>query len=215
MKSLIEQIEETTRGRVARAKLSPTDHRIRKRILRDFARSGRASTSAEIAGDLKLPEATVTKTIEVLQKLDLLSRKGDEIISAYPFSAVETRHKVVFGDGHAVYALCATDAFGVHFALNEATNIISRCPACEEEIRIAVKDGRIKSSEPEGVIEFVSNRERGKCTAENLCPFLNFFCSEEHLKAWRDRNPEYGSGEVYSLDQALHHGKIIFGNLLK
>lgn len=78
-----------------------------------------------------------------------------------------------------------------------------------------VKDGKIDSCNPEGIIEFVSNRERGECTAENLCPFINFFCSGQDLEEWRKKNSEYKNGEIYSLSDALEHGRIIFGNFLK
>jgi hypothetical protein len=53
------------------------------------------------------------------------------------------------------------------------------------------------------------------CTAEAVCPFINFFCSMEHLKKWRGQNVQNNSGEIYSLSEALEHGRIIFENLLK
>jgi len=37
----------------------------------------------------------------------------------------------------------------------------------------------------------------------------------EHLNNWRGDNPEYSEGEVYSLEEAMHYAKIIFGDLLK
>ena len=80
---------------------------------------------------------------------------------------------------------------------------------------VIVKRGRIDSYSPQGMIEFVSNRELGGCTAENLCPFINFFCSREHLKEWSELNPGYKNGETYSLNEALEHGRTIFGDLLK
>ena len=52
--------------------------------------------------------------IEKLHKADILTKEDDKIISAYPFSARATRHKVIFKDGHEVYALCVTDALGIH-----------------------------------------------------------------------------------------------------
>jgi hypothetical protein len=216
MKRLIERIGETVKGRMAEAKLTSREDEIRKYILSEFARNGRAPTSGEIVDGLRLSSVSiVNQTIEKLHKADILSMKGDNIISAYPFSAIDTRHKVIFGDGHEVYALCATDALGVHFALNEDIKVVSKCPECEKEMIIMVKDGQIDSGEPEGIIEFVSNRERGRCTAETLCPFINFFCSKKHLEEWKEKNPEYRSGEIYSLNEALEHGKTIFGDLLK
>lgn len=211
----MDRIRETVKGRLAEAKLTSLDDEIRKSVLREFARNGKSLTSGEIAGRLRISVETVDQAIEKLQKADILSSRGNKITSAYPFSADKTRHKVIFEDEHEVYALCATDALGVHFMLNENLIILSRCPECENEIKIAVKDGLIDFRNPDGIIEFVSNRERCGSIAETLCPFINFFCSNKHLEKWREKNPEYRDGEVYSLDDALEHGRIIFGDFLK
>ncbi|KCZ72930.1 SOS response transcriptional repressor, RecA-mediated autopeptidase [Candidatus Methanoperedens nitroreducens] len=216
MKRRMDTIGETVKGHIAEAKLSPLQDEIRKYILMRFVKDGRPPSPKEIMEELGLSSAdAVHQTIEKLQKFDIIMRKNDEIISAYPFSATETRHKVIFEDGHEVYALCATDALGIHFMLDKGITILSRCPECEKEMRIAVKDGKINSCNPEEIIEFVSDRERGGCTAETLCPFINFFCAREHLQEWRKKNPEFKYGEIYSLDEALEHGKTIFGNFLK
>lgn len=215
MKKQMDRIGETVKGRISEAKLTPLDDEIRKIILREFGRNGRPPTAGEFAGRLRLSIETVNQVIEKLQKADILSSRGDEITSAYPFSADKTRHKVIFEDGREVYALCAVDALGIHFMLNEDLIIMSRCPECEKEMKIAVKDGLIDFCNPVRIIEFVSNKERGRCTAETLCPFINFFCSTEHLEKWRDKNSEYRNGEVYSLEEALEHSRTIFGDLLK
>lgn len=182
----------------------------------EFANNGRAPHPEEIVDKLNLYSIdTVNKVIDKLQKADLLCQNGEEIISAYPFSVLETNHKVIFDDGHEVYALCATDALGIHFMLNKDITILSRCPECEREIRIKVKNHQIDSYVPDGLIEFVSNIQRCSCTAKNLCPYINFFCSEKHLNEWREKNLQHKSGEIYSLNEALEHGRTIFADLLK
>jgi len=194
-------IEETVKGRIFKAKLSPLEDEIRKYILREFARNGRPPFPEEIMKGLRLSSVdAVNQTIEKPEKADILSRRGDKIASAYPFSTAKTRHKVIFEGGHVVYALCATDALGIHFMLEKDITILSKCPGCGKEIRI---------------VEFVGNRERGACIAETLCPFINFFCSEEDLKEWTENNSEYKNGEIYLLSDALEHGRIIFGDFLK
>lgn len=216
MKGLMDRIGETVKGQVTGAKLSPMESEIRKYILREFARNGRPPIPGEIVGGVdKSSIDIVNQTLEKLQQADILSRTGGEITSAYPFSANETHHKVIFSDGREVYALCSTDAMGIHFMLTEDITVLSRCPHCSGEMRIVVKDGQIDRYNPDGIIEFVGNRERCGCTAENLCPFINFFCSEKHLEEWMEENPEYKDGEIYSLNDALEHGKTIFGGFLK
>ena len=55
MKSLIDQIGETVRGRLAEARLSPAEEGARKYILKEFARTGKAPSDRTIAEAMKLP----------------------------------------------------------------------------------------------------------------------------------------------------------------
>ncbi len=216
MAGLMERIGESVRRRSAAAKLDLVEDEIRKFILWRFASTGNAPLLQEIREEMGLASMEfVSRTVEKLERADILTRKGGDIVSAYPFSAQKTRHRVVFAAGRRVYALCATDALGIHFMLNEPIIILSRCPWCEGEMEVAVKNGKIDSRKPEGMLEFVSERDRCGCTAETCCPYINFFCSGEHLMKWREKNPELRNGEAYSLSQALQHGKMIFEDFLR
>jgi len=215
MQRLIDRIGEAVRGRVAEAKFSLLEREIRKHILLTFADRGSPPSLDEIMKALNIFSVDVVrKTIGKFRKADILTTERDEIISAYPFSAVETRHKVIFENGHEVYALCATDALGIHFMTERNIAILSTCPECGKEIRIVVRNGKIDDSNPGGIVEFVSYRKSGECIAQSLCPFMNFFCSRKELNEWRENNREYGNGEIYSLHQALEPGKNIFGDFL-
>jgi len=215
-KRLMDQIGEMVRGRLAEARLSQSEDETRKYILKEFAKTGMPPSGKAITDAMRLPTLeSADKIVEKLHRADILTKEGDEIISAYPFSARATRHKVIFNDGHEVYALCATDALGIHFMLHKNITVQCICPECENEIKIEVKDGTVTSCVPEGVVEFVSSREDCGCTAKTFCPFMNFFCSEEHLEKWREENPTYGKGEKYQLYEVLEHGKYIFGDFLK
>ncbi len=216
VKGLIDEIGATVRGRLVEANLSQSENETRKYILKEFAKTGRPPAEKTIVEAMNLVSVeTVHRFIERLHKVDILTMEGGEIVSAYPFSAKQTRHKVVFPDGHEVYALCATDALGIHFMLGENIVVRSRCPECEGEMKIEVKDGKIAYCTPEGVIEFVSSGSDCGCTAKTFCPFMNFFCSHEHLDKWREKNPASSMGEIYQLQQVLEHGKYIFGDFLK
>ncbi len=208
------RIGESVRGHALAAGLDPLEDALRKFVLRWFAETGMAPSLREIGDTTGFPTEFVDRTVEKLERADILTRKDGEIVSAYPFSALKTRHRVVFADDRRTYALCATDALGISFMLNEPITILSRCPWCEGELEVAVTNGRIASRRPEGMLEFVSDRDRCGCTAETCCPYINFFCSGEHLEKWRESNPELAQGETYSLDEALRHGERIFGDLL-
>lgn len=215
-KSLMDQIGATVRGRMAEADLSQSENETRKYILREFARTGKPPAEKAIVEAMKLPSVeSVRRFIERLNEADILTVESGEIISAYPFSAKQTRHKVEFPDGHEIYSLCATDALGIHFMLGENVVVRSRCPECEGEIKIEVREGKIAFCEPASVVEFVSSGDHCGCTAKTFCPFMNFFCSKEHLTKWREKNPASAQGEMYQLHQVLEHGKYIFGDFLK
>jgi len=216
MKSLMDQIGATVRGRLAEANLTQSENETRKYFLKEFARTGKPPAEKTIVEAMKLPSIeSVRRFIERLHKADILTMEGGEIVSAYPFSAKQTRHKVAFPDGHEIYSLCATDALGIHFMLGESIAVRSRCPECEGEMKIEVKDGKVASCVPEGVVEFVSSGDHCGCTAKTFCPFMNFFCSKDHLEKWREKNPASAAGEMYQLQQVLEHGKYIFGDFLK
>jgi Cu(I)-responsive transcriptional regulator len=215
MTGLMDRIGETVKGNIIKAKLNPTEEAMRKYILGKFAQKGKAPSLAEIMMDLKLTSiATVNRSLAKLEKNDIVLRRDGELVSSYPFSARETRHRVIFEDGHEVYALCSTDALGIHFMLDENITVLSRCPETEKKITIIVKNGRIKSCNPGSTVEFVSQGESGCCTAETFCPHMNFFYSKEHLEKWREKNPKYRNGEIYLPDETLKHGKNIFGRFL-
>ena len=216
MKKLMDEIAESVTNRITESQLTPSEDAIRKYILREFARNGSPPSSEEITEGLRLSSVDfVNQAIEKLQEADILLRRGNKIISAYPFSALPTSNKVILKDGHKVYALCATDALGIHFMLNEDITVISTCPLCGKEMQIMVKGHQIDSYDTDSIIEFVSDVERYGCTAETNCPYMNFFCSTEHLEEWRDENPPYGNGEIYSLSDVLEYGRIIFADFLK
>ena len=214
--SLMDHIAESVRRRVAAANLTPLENGSRKFILEQFAARSKPPTMTALMKKMKLSSIReARRIIERLATADLLTKEGAKIISAYPFSAKATRHRVAFKDGHEVYAMCATDALGIHFMLNLPITVRSSCPACEKEIVIAIDKGRVVSSNTDGIVQFVSSSGKCGCTANIYCPYMNFFCSREHANAWREENHELGRGEFYSLQKTLEYGRHIFGPFLE
>lgn len=213
---LMEMIGESVRERIQKAELTPVEDDIRKCILRTFAKTGNPPKVKEIMETVTVSsKREVTRAIRKLRNADILATQADAIISAYPFSAVKTGHTIVFANGHSVNALCATDAMGVHFMLGKNITIRSRCPECGDEITLVLKDGRIASRNPAGAIEYVKIQNKCGCTAETCCPHINFFCRKGHLEQWKIKNPAFRNGEVYTLEEALEDGKMIFEDFLK
>jgi mercuric reductase len=224
MAHLKDIIGDTVRERCERAHLTPLEDEVRKCVLRVFAATGRPPDPGEIAEMLSgtpdipgispvIPEITVIQALAMLHAADILRLRGGAIVAAYPFSAAETRHLVVFSDGHAVNALCATDALGIHFMLGEDIIIRSLCPECGREIVIVLKNGKILSLDPPTAIEFVKARDRCGCHADACCPDLNFFCDADHLSRWQEQGYQSRDGVVVPLDEALEESRGIFEGL--
>lgn len=215
MTRLIDTIGQSVRDRCKNANLSPLEDEIRKAILRFFARTGNPPTVQEIVVIVGAPSDVVNRTIGKLRKADVLTTQAGVITSIYPFSAVKTRHTVVFADGHSVNALCATDALGIHFMLGEDIIFKTLCPECGREISIVLKGGRVVLRDPAGAVEYAKARDHYGCTAETCCPHINLFCGRDHVHQWRAKNPAFSDGEVYEIEEALEDGRMIFGEFLK
>jgi hypothetical protein len=72
----------------------------------------------------------------------VLSRDGNEVRMAMPFSAEPTSFEVS-GVGRRWYANCAWDALGIPAMLNCDARILSTCGDCGEEISIDVMGGAV------------------------------------------------------------------------
>ncbi len=216
MARLLGMIEASVADRYRRASLTPTEDAVRRCILREFALTGKPPTVPEIAAHLALPsETTVSPAVGKLEEADLLRTRDGEIVAAYPFSAGRTAHTVTFGDGRSVYALCATDALGIHFMLGEDLTVRSVCPACGHEVAVALESGRITAREPAGAVEYVKLDASSGCAAEARCPQINLFCGPEHVAAWTAERQQFSGGETFTLEEALEDGRTIFGDLMK
>ncbi len=216
MKNLIKTIGETVRKRLNKAGLTPHEGLVRETILKGFTEKGRAPSIKEIHERLNLSQDVVKNAIEGLARNDIIGRdRNGEIEYAYPFSSKPTLHRVVLKDGTRVFALCATDAFGISFMLKEDITILSCCPHCSGDITIILKDSAIASKRPNEVIEWISTKRGGDGrTAKACCPFMNLFCSESCLEEFKDNDPRYRVGELYTIEEVIEHGRWIFEDIL-
>lgn len=82
------------------------------------------------------------------EKRFIVRGSDNDVCFVYPVSGVSTAHRVTLADGRSFHAMCAIDALGSTFTLEQDTTIVSTCSQCGEPIRVAVSDGAIKSSHP-------------------------------------------------------------------
>jgi Alkylmercury lyase len=201
-------------GRARLARLSDAERDLYQWILRSFADGRRpdAATARETASRLGLePGDALAK----LAREDLVhcDARTDEIVVAYPFSGRSTPHRVRIGGRREVDAMCAIDALGIPFMLGEPTEIVSRDPLTEEEVRIWVDPGGAVRWEPEAAAVLAgSDRDEGSASAV-CCAFVNFFASLETAQRYLHETPAV-RGDVIAIPEAVEAGRTVFGDLL-
>ena len=209
-------IVDTVARRLAQANLSDLEDRARRYILWYFADTGRAPRLSELQRELQLPaEEDAAAILARLHDADLIVYDADttRIAAAYPFSGEPTGHRVEIGD-RTLHALCAIDALGIPFMLDAPGVIRSGCFWCHAPIGVHVEGGVVAAHWPASVVAWYHEKDSCGCTATSRCILINFFCSEDHLGAWRKANPGE-EGTALDLQEAMEAGRMIFGELLR
>lgn len=201
-------------GKTRLARLSEAERDFYRWILRAFAEGRRpdAAAARETASRLGLEP---DDALEKLAREDLVHRdaRTGEIVVAYPFSGRPTAHRVRIGRRPEVDAMCAVDALGIPFMLGEATEVVSRDPLTEEEVRIWLDPGRALRWEPDDAAVFAGGDCRGSTASAVCCAFVNFFASRESAERYLRESPAV-RGELLSIPEAVEAGRIVFGDLL-
>lgn len=87
----------------------------------------------------------VNETLEYFIKNNIMVVDEDKVNFIYPVSAHETMHIVKLEDGRELNAMCAIDALGVTHTFNQDTEINSICSVTGQEIKILIKDKKLKN----------------------------------------------------------------------
>jgi hypothetical protein len=185
-------------------------------ILLYFARTGQPPPQPAIQRVFEFTPEEIEHALDDLEAQRAIYRDPTTraILAAYPFSATPTAHRVVFDDGRAVFAMCAIDALGIPVMLNENVRIESQCAHCGQDIRIGVRQNALVEVAPRDVRVLRASGSKCCISALERCPVINFYCSPDHLGAWRASHPD-ARGHELALARALARGRAVFGSLLK
>lgn len=198
--------------------LSPEEDRVRIALLRMYAEQGRAPAIMDLAGRVGLSASQLQAVLTSLEARDVIVRDKDtsRIIGAYPFAEATTEHRVDLG-AQTLNAMCAIDALGIGAMYDRDIRIRSSCRMCGTSIEVAtLNSGReLAYWTPETAIVWFGIRYEHGCAANSLCKVLAFFCSDEHLAAWRQQQGEEARGFRLSMEEGLETGRAIFENSLK
>ncbi|WP_298108485.1 bifunctional organomercurial lyase/mercury(II) reductase MerBA [Bradyrhizobium sp.] len=190
----------------------PATDRVRVALLKLYAEEGRAPTTGALAERAGLSEAAIRPLLEELRRRDLVVLDGERIVGAYPFTDRNTGHRVTL-HGRVLNAMCAVDALGIGAMTDLDITIASCCRHCGAPIRIATRDqGRVLAqTEPPTAVMWQSVRYEGACAANSLCATTAFFCSDDHLSAWRREQAADEAGFRLSIEEGLEAGRALFG----
>ncbi len=123
--------------------------------------------------------------------------KGELVYGA---CLVETRHLVKLSNGASVHVACALDALIEGFFQN--VEIESSCPHCQQPISLKMTDRQVVAASPTSTVLWMGVSPRGEGpTIETICPYINFFASNDHAAQWREKNTDQ-VGALLNLQEA-------------
>ena len=190
----------------------PATDRVRVALLELYSEDGRTPTTGALAERAGLNETSVRTLLEELRRRDLVVLDGERIVGSYPFTDRDAGYRVTL-DGRVLNAMCAVDALGIGAMTDRDITIASRCRHCGAQIRIATRNqGRaLAQIEPRTAVMWQSVRYEGACAANSLCATTAFFCSDDHLSAWRRQQAGDEAGFRLSIEEGLEAGRALFG----
>ncbi|MBL8544839.1 MAG: alkylmercury lyase family protein [Hyphomonadaceae bacterium] len=185
--------------------------RVRVALLQLYVELGQAPTTDVLAQRAGLSEESVRPLLKELRRRDLAILDGDTITGAYPFTERDTGHRVTL-DARTLKAMCAVDALGVGDMTGRDIAVESRCRHCGTPVKITTQDrGRaLADIAPDTAVAWLSVRYEDGCAASSLCTATSFFCSDDHLAAWRHAQPADKTGYRLTIEEALEAGRAIF-----
>ncbi|MFE5908061.1 alkylmercury lyase family protein [Streptomyces wedmorensis] len=149
--------------------------------------------------------------VEALRKALALDAEGT-VRAAYPFSAVETPHRVKLGNGVEAWSMCAIDALGVAAMLDQDIQVTSADPVSGHPVAVSFISGSARW-EPAGAVVFVGRRPGQGPAADVCCDALNFFADRSTAETWARRHPDV-PGRITGQAEAVVLAAQTFGPLL-
>jgi hypothetical protein len=182
-------------GNLARA-----ERTVYRRVLVSLIEGGSPALGA-------LPDAAAR-----LIEADLVQADGNgRLTVAYPFSAQPTRHRVILHDGRGYHAMCAIDALGIPYMLDERGEVQAQEPDARRIVSVTIDPDGEPTWTPTQAVAVAAFAD-GCCLAESACPHINLFASSDAARRYLDAHTLQGS--ILSIIEAATAGRWLFGDLL-
>ncbi len=134
--------------------------------------------------------------------------KENKITGAYGVSSLPTSHSFSIND-RKIHVWCAIDSLGIPFVLNKDAKIQSKCLHCKDLIDITIHGDKLEKFDPKVMVFVGFSGEVQKKISEDFCPYINYFCSTEHLQEWKKKHHAV-KGVDLTLLVAVQLSKSIF-----
>jgi hypothetical protein len=130
--------------------------RLFHRVMRALVETGRAPHYAELAAPLGLTvEQGRRLLLDVMQAYPIgwLHPDTDYIASFPPLNSLPTQYRITVGGEQKWFAQCGFEAMSVTWLFPGATvRVDAPCLDCGEPMRIEMRDGRLVTTDPPGVV---------------------------------------------------------------
>ncbi|MFE0653950.1 alkylmercury lyase family protein [Streptomyces sp. NPDC059534] len=203
-------------GRAGRGRRAPAERGLRavhQAVLRHFATTGSAPTTADLAALAAEAGRTAADVLAELDAEDFLALDAEgRVRAAYPFSGVETPHRVTLGNGVEAWSMCAIDALGIAVMLDQDIRVTSSDPVSGHPVTVAFT-GNTARWEPADAVVFVGRRPGQGPAADVCCDALNFFADRSTAETWARRHPDV-PGRITGQAEAIAIAAQTFGPLL-
>ena len=197
--------------------IAEPEDRVRRAVLDHYAETGYPPSVARLTAATGLEPEDVRRVLGTLAARDMigLGVSGVTITGAAPFTESDSPHLVCLG-GHEINATSAIDALGAGVMCRRDVQIGSRCPTCGGAIHLETRDrgAALGRAMPRGTVVWMASDPVGERATAPSSRTTAFFCTRDHLVAWRKSAGAGAAGVRLSLDEALQAAKALFGPLL-
>jgi Alkylmercury lyase len=214
MTTPLEPAQSPSKGNAAAA-LSPSARGVHRRVLQEFAASGRAPEPAELRRLALEQDADPDAVLAELAASDVIAfDDAGRIRAAYPFSPAPTAIRVSWPGGPTVHAMCAIDALGISAMLGHPVVITASEPGTGRTITVEVDHGHALWH-PDTAVVFAGTLGEACCgpAVDRSCGTINFFTTSSTARTWAETRPHI-TGRVLGQAEALASAIAQFGALL-
>ena len=151
--------------------------------------SAQPVSPADLANTLDRPVEDITRLLD--RWPGIFYDDAGAVIGFWGLTVKETPHRLEV-NGQTVYAWCAWDTLWLPALLDTTADVISRCAATGEAVRLRISPARIESVEPTSVVVSFLEPEVGELrerATTSFCHFVHFFRDHEAGERWTAAHP--------------------------